>query len=119
MTFTTKDDEICWGVVKYLDILSSAAYSREQRSDWGEGATETMCNEVREFLIPGGDGSLTLGDLIDGTSRNQMSKVMLEEKVFDTWYHGRTVLVGDGMILLYQVTSQSTYVGSRIDDALH
>lgn len=25
-----------------------------------------------------------------------MSKVMLEETVFDTWYGGRTVLLGDG-----------------------
>ncbi|KAK5809307.1 hypothetical protein F5H01DRAFT_394871 [Linnemannia elongata] len=95
MTFTTKDDVICWGVIKYLDVQNSAAYSREQRSDWGEGATETMCNEVREFPIPGGDGSLRLGDLIDGTPRTQITKVMLEEKVFDTWYYGRTVLVGD------------------------
>lgn len=96
MTFTTKDDVICWGVIKYLDVQNSAAYSREQRSDWGEGATETMCNEVRDFPIPGGDGSLRLGDLIDGTPKAQITKVMLEEKVFDTWYHGRTVLVGDG-----------------------
>ncbi|KAK3812354.1 MAG: hypothetical protein JOS17DRAFT_795903 [Linnemannia elongata] len=80
---------------KYLDVQNSAAYSREQRSDWGEGATETMCNEVRDFPIPGGDGSLRLGDLIDGTPKAQITKVMLEEKVFDTWYHGRTVLVGD------------------------
>ncbi|KAG0290278.1 hypothetical protein BGZ96_006279 [Linnemannia gamsii] len=111
MTFTTKDDVICWGVVKYLDILSSSAYSREQRSDWGEGATETMCNEVRDFLIPGGDGSLTLGDLIDGTSRNQMTKVMLEEKVFDTWYHGRTVLVGDACHKIHPAGNQGAVMG--------
>ncbi|KAG0272359.1 hypothetical protein BGZ95_011901 [Linnemannia exigua] len=95
MTFTNKDNVICWGVFKYLDTQNSAAYSREQRSDWGEGATETMCNEVRDFFIPGGDGTLTMGDLIDGTPLCQMTKVMLEEKVFDTWHHGRTVLVGD------------------------
>ncbi|KAF9132371.1 hypothetical protein BG015_003725 [Linnemannia schmuckeri] len=101
MTFTTKNDVICWGVIKYLDVQNSAAYSREQRSDWGEGATETMCNEVRGLPIPGGDGSLIMGDLIDGTPRSQITKVMLEEKVFDTWYHGRTVLVGDGNILIH------------------
>ncbi|KAG0376019.1 hypothetical protein BGX24_008389 [Mortierella sp. AD032] len=95
MTFTNKDNVICWGIFKYLDTKNSAAYSREQRSDWGEGATEIMCNEVRDFFIPGGDGTLTMGDLIDGTPMCQMTKVMLEEKVFDTWHHGRTVLVGD------------------------
>ncbi|KAG0199147.1 hypothetical protein BGX33_011862 [Mortierella sp. NVP41] len=94
-TFTNKDNIICWSAFKYLDTQNSAAYSREQRSDWGESATEDMCKEVHDFPIPDGDGTLTLGDLIDSTPKEQMTKVMLEEKVFDTWYHGRTVLVGD------------------------
>lgn len=55
-----------------------------------------MCKEVRDFAIPGGDGSLTMADLIDNTPKHLISKVMLEEKVFDTWYYGRTVLIGDG-----------------------
>ncbi|KAF9004134.1 hypothetical protein BGZ52_009220, partial [Haplosporangium bisporale] len=56
-----------------------------------------MCKEVRDFKMPGGkDGALiTLGDLIDRTPKDLISKVMLEEKVFDTWYGGRTVLLGD------------------------
>jgi hypothetical protein len=55
-----------------------------------------MCNDIRDFPIVGGDGTLTLGDLIDKTPKDQMAKVMLEEKIFDTWHHCRTVLVGDG-----------------------
>ncbi|KAF9080763.1 hypothetical protein BGX27_005287, partial [Mortierella sp. AM989] len=36
-----------------------------------------------------------MGDLIANTPKDCISKVFLEEKVFQTWYHGRTVLVGD------------------------
>jgi len=55
-----------------------------------------MCKEVRNFPVPGGNGQLVLGDLIDRTPKEYISKVMLEEKLFDTWYGGRTVLLGDG-----------------------
>ncbi|ORZ11411.1 hypothetical protein BCR41DRAFT_408997 [Lobosporangium transversale] len=37
----------------------------------------------------------TLGDLIDRTDRELISKVMLEEKIFETWYDRRIVLIGD------------------------
>lgn len=36
-----------------------------------------------------------MGDLIDATPKECISKVMLEEKLFETWYHNRTVLIGD------------------------
>lgn len=55
-----------------------------------------MCKEVRDFPVPGGNGKLVLGDLIDRTPKEYISKVMLEEKLFDTWFGGRTVLLGDG-----------------------
>ncbi|KAG0201587.1 hypothetical protein BGX33_010236 [Mortierella sp. NVP41] len=36
-----------------------------------------------------------MGDLYDCTSKDSTSKVMLEEKIFQTWHSGRTVLLGD------------------------
>ncbi|KAI1293403.1 hypothetical protein EDD11_008426 [Mortierella claussenii] len=32
------------------------------------------------------------------TPKDLISKVYVEEKMFETWYHGRTVLIGDGAI---------------------
>lgn len=66
--------------------------------EWGPAAAEAMCNEVRHFRVPGGkDGKgLTLGDYFDKSPKEYIAKVMLEEIVFDTWYGGRTVLIGDG-----------------------
>ncbi|KAG9072926.1 hypothetical protein KI688_000707 [Linnemannia hyalina] len=64
-------------------------------SEWGPHAAQTMCDQTRDFPIPFGNGKLTLGDMYDMTPKDQISKVMLEEKIFKTWYHGRTVLLGD------------------------
>ncbi|KAF9352888.1 hypothetical protein BGX26_009326 [Mortierella sp. AD094] len=37
----------------------------------------------------------TLGELFDATPKHLISKVFLEEKIFKTWHHGRTVLLED------------------------
>lgn len=60
-----------------------------------------MCEISRDFpVISGGDKPVTIGDLIDWTPKELITKVMLEEKVFETWYDGRVVLLGDGKIML-------------------
>lgn len=84
-------------VIQYLTKSSSKSDDKFCNSEWGPEATEAMCNEVRQFKVPGKDGKvLTLGDYIDRTPKELIVKVMLEEKVFDTWYCNRTVLLGDG-----------------------
>lgn len=62
-----------------------------------------MCREVRHFKVPiGKEGvTVTMGDLIDKTPKDMISKVMLEEKLFETWFGGRTVLLGDGTSFFY------------------
>ncbi|KAI1321058.1 hypothetical protein EDD11_008639 [Mortierella claussenii] len=83
-----------WTVIQYLDKETSKDNDSFRNSEWGPEAAEAMSNDVRNFPVPGGlNNDLTLGDLIDETP--YVSKVMLEEKIFDTWYHGRTVLIGD------------------------
>ncbi|KAF9136066.1 hypothetical protein BGW39_008029 [Mortierella sp. 14UC] len=65
-------------------------------SEWGDHPAQTMCDETRNFPILLGNGKTgTMGDLYDATPKEFISKVMLEEKVFDTWHHGRCVLIGD------------------------
>ncbi|KAF9184637.1 hypothetical protein BGZ51_003221 [Haplosporangium sp. Z 767] len=90
-TWTTKDNVMCWSVSQYLDNATSRTHDTFMNTDWGPEKAEAMTNLVREFPIPGGDGTLTLGGLIDNTPKAQISKVALEEKVFETWYHGRTI----------------------------
>ncbi|KAG0079271.1 hypothetical protein BGZ90_003109 [Linnemannia elongata] len=62
----------------------------------GPEAAAAMAAQVRDFpVVSGGDKKLTLGDLIDRTPKELMSKAMQEEKVFKTWFDCRTVLIGD------------------------
>ncbi|KAG0325372.1 hypothetical protein BG000_001835 [Podila horticola] len=94
---TTKQNTVCWMVIHFLDKESSKRNDSFRNSEWGPEASEALAREVRPFKVPGGkDGKvLTLGEYVDRTPRDLMSKVMLEEIVFDTWYGGRTVLLGD------------------------
>jgi hypothetical protein len=60
-----------------------------------------MIEQVRHLpIISGGDKITTVGDLIDLTPREYVSKVVYEEKLFKTWHHLRTVLIGDGSVLI-------------------
>ncbi|KAF9389020.1 hypothetical protein CPC16_006107 [Podila verticillata] len=95
-TVTTFRNSICWIVVQHLNSTTSKSINSSRSSDWSSEAAEAMCNQVRHFQIPGGkDGNLTLGNIIDRTPKDRISKVMLEEKIFSTWHEGRTVLLGD------------------------
>ncbi|KAI1314761.1 hypothetical protein EDD11_001730 [Mortierella claussenii] len=83
-----------WIAIQFLNQETTKENDSFRNSEWGPEAAETMAKEVRNFRIPCGvNNDLTLGDLIDETP--YVSKVLLEEKVFDTWYSGRTVLLGD------------------------
>ncbi|KAF8946749.1 hypothetical protein BGZ47_011493 [Haplosporangium gracile] len=95
-TLTTATNTVCWGSVLFLDEESSKEDKSFSNPGWGQEAAMAMCEEVKDFpIIGGGDKRLMLQDLMDLTPKDQISKVMLEEKVFETWYSGRTVLVGD------------------------
>ncbi|KAG0363526.1 hypothetical protein BGZ54_008122 [Gamsiella multidivaricata] len=93
-TFTTADRTICWVALLLLDEKTSREHSTFRSSEWGSEAAESMAKQIRDFPIPCG-AYKTMGDLIDLTPKDLISKVMLEEKLFKTWHDGRTVLLGD------------------------
>ncbi|KAF9127872.1 hypothetical protein BGW39_005508 [Mortierella sp. 14UC] len=84
---------------QFIRILGdNKPYASEsfKNTEWGPQAAEAMCTEVRNFpIVSGGDKITTVGDLIDLTPKEYISKVMLEEKVFETWHNKRVVLIGD------------------------
>ncbi|KAF9084887.1 hypothetical protein BGX27_003687 [Mortierella sp. AM989] len=73
-----------------------------RNSEWGSESSGSIDDDWRTFKLPIGvdGGYITVGDLINWTPTDNVSKVMLEEKVYTTWYHGRTVLMGDGSYFL-------------------
>lgn len=83
---------------QYLDERMRQIHDSFRNTEWGSEMAETMSRAVYNFeLPPGKNGKVRkLRDLIDRTPKHLISKVALEEKVFDTWYGGRTVLLGDG-----------------------
>ncbi|KAF9100052.1 hypothetical protein BGX27_000496 [Mortierella sp. AM989] len=94
----TSKDEICWGIG--IKIPESEIEAQQFRnSEWGPEGIDTMANEFRDSLCPIGG---TMGEIFDATPKHLTSKVFLSEKNFETWFHGRTVLLGDGAVMAMQ-----------------
>ncbi|KAF9549861.1 hypothetical protein EC957_002432 [Mortierella hygrophila] len=71
---------------------TTAAAAAVNLSEWGTESSDAIPDDWRKFPCPIGG---TMGDLFDQTPREVVSKVVLEEKLYQTWYHGRVVLIGD------------------------
>ncbi|KAF9354216.1 hypothetical protein BGX26_007968 [Mortierella sp. AD094] len=82
-------NRISWSAIHHL---SEHEEDTLQNAEWGPGANEAMIKDVKDFLMPYG---CTLGDLIDATPKENISRVFLEDKVFKTWNYKRIVLIGD------------------------
>jgi hypothetical protein len=81
-----------------LDSKSFTHSDAFKNSEWGSESSGSIEDDWRGFRVPIGG---TIGGLIDATPREAVSKVMLEEKLYTTWYHCRTVLMGDGKCTPY------------------
>ncbi|KAF8949565.1 hypothetical protein BGZ52_005564, partial [Haplosporangium bisporale] len=97
-TVTLRDKKISWGVMLQLSQEASADMMF-RNSEWGPEANRSMLDEVYNFPIKNGG---VLGDLIDATDKDLISKVYIEEKLFQTWNHGRIALMGDGAVSAMQ-----------------
>ncbi|KAF9118014.1 hypothetical protein BGW39_001571 [Mortierella sp. 14UC] len=89
-TFAVPGNKICWNVVIQLG-LSSIADEDVGSADWVAQDNQKMMDSIRHFKTPFG----TLGNLFNSTQANKVSKVFFEDKLFQTWNHGRVVLIGD------------------------
>jgi hypothetical protein len=78
-----------------LQYLDEKEAKRQQfaNSEWGPEANKEMIDEFYERPNPFGG---KMGDFIDMTPPELISKVFLEHKLFKTWHHSRAVLIGDG-----------------------
>jgi len=93
--------------VEHLDGSSTKEHDSFRNSEWGPEAAGAMAQAVRDFpILNGGKSGTTLGHLIDKTDKDLISKVVLEEKVYKSWYGGRTVLLGDGKGEMVHVSKQ-------------
>ncbi|KAG0339064.1 hypothetical protein BG000_002913 [Podila horticola] len=80
-TFTIPGNRICWSAQVQLDRDTSQNESF-RNSEWGPETNEAFIREVYNGATPYG----ILGDLIDQTPKDRISRVFLEDKLFETWY---------------------------------
>ncbi|OAQ34366.1 FAD/NAD(P)-binding domain-containing protein [Linnemannia elongata AG-77] len=91
--FSLTNNRIGWGFgTQILTEELQRENDTTRSSDWGPESTQALCGQIQDYEIPIGG---TMGDLIHETPRDSISRMMLEEKLFETWYHQRTVLIGD------------------------
>ncbi|KAG0236505.1 hypothetical protein BGW42_003411 [Actinomortierella wolfii] len=97
------DARIAWDISgdHLQQRAQNASESNFRFSDWDSETMDDLRSELDPLpLVIGG----TLGDLI-GQS-DSISRVMLEDRWFHTWYDGRTVLVGDACHKMIPSTGQ-------------
>ncbi|KAF9384438.1 hypothetical protein BGX21_001292 [Mortierella sp. AD011] len=124
--FEVPGNRICWRVDVQLQSQSFSRSDAFKSSDWGSESSGLIEEDWRSFKLPlGPDNSyITIGDLINSTESDNVTKVMLEEKLYTTWHHGRTVLMGDGAVnamldavilanSLYEIAKDATYSNIR------
>lgn len=91
-------NRLSWAVIQNVQKADARTGDSFKFSEWTPEATMEMANFVRHQPSPFNGG--TLGDIIDKTPKDLISKIMLEEKFFETWHDGRVVLLGDGKVKL-------------------
>ncbi|KAF9426460.1 hypothetical protein BGZ76_002757 [Entomortierella beljakovae] len=99
---TLPNNKISWGFGTQLP-QSTLKDMQFRNSEWSAEASESTLDKFRDYPSPIGG---TMGDIFDATPKEFTSKVYLEEKIFKTWYHGRTVLVGDACHKLHPAGGQ-------------
>ncbi|KAG0368960.1 hypothetical protein BC939DRAFT_503881 [Gamsiella multidivaricata] len=91
-TVNMRDNRLCWGIIVQIESGSASRDAMFRNSEWGSDADDSLMQKTYEYTTPVGG---VIRDLINATPKENMSKTFLEEKLFETWYHGRTVLIGD------------------------
>ncbi|KAF9994714.1 hypothetical protein BGZ79_000497 [Entomortierella chlamydospora] len=86
---TVPGNRFCFGVV--IQLGDKERDETFRNSEWGPELIDSMIAQVADHKVPCG----TLGDLIQATPKELISKVYLEEKLFETWNHDRIALIGD------------------------
>ncbi|KAG0262152.1 hypothetical protein BG011_000272 [Mortierella polycephala] len=89
------DNQMCWMLFYQFKSSTESREKQFRNSEWGPEANESMIKQFYDLSCPFGG---TMGELIDDTPKDLISKVFVEEKMFHTWFYGRSVLLGDGAI---------------------
>ncbi|GJJ74679.1 hypothetical protein EMPS_07037 [Entomortierella parvispora] len=90
--FNIAENRVCFAVVQQLESEAQCEEEKFNGIPWEPERAVEMMQEIKDFKIPQGG---TLGDLFNQTPQESISRIFLENKLFQTWYHDRIVLIGD------------------------
>ncbi|KAG9066820.1 hypothetical protein KI688_012732 [Linnemannia hyalina] len=88
---TVPGERIAWGFV--IQLSPEEVKAAVANAEWKPESIDTTISKIVHHKVPYGG---TIGDLVDATPKDLISKVYLEDKLFETWNHGRVALLGDG-----------------------
>ncbi|KAF9197640.1 hypothetical protein BGZ49_001829 [Haplosporangium sp. Z 27] len=91
-TVNMPNNRVCWGITLQVESAAASKEAMFRNSNWGHEADDSVMHKVYDYKTPIGG---VVRDLVENTPKERISKIFLEEKLFETWYHGRTVLIGD------------------------
>ncbi|KAG0051526.1 hypothetical protein BGZ83_003606 [Gryganskiella cystojenkinii] len=91
-TFNITENRICWAVISKSPRAAKTEEEKRPNSEWSPENCDEMIRQVKDFRVPCGG---TLGGLIDNTPKENISRVFLEDRLYETWNYGHTVLIGD------------------------
>jgi 2-polyprenyl-6-methoxyphenol hydroxylase-like FAD-dependent oxidoreductase len=104
MAITLTNNKIAYIISEQLDDNASKDLPALRKKLLSPEAKEAFIKKVSGFSVKtySDDNDRpeklhTLGDLIEATDSETSGMVLLEEKMFKTWHHGRTVLLGDAV----------------------
>ncbi|KAG0056724.1 hypothetical protein BGZ83_003693 [Gryganskiella cystojenkinii] len=100
-TFTVPSQKVCWNIVIQLTEKESEE-EQFRNSQWSPEVGEKLKAKVYHYKTPFGE----LGALIDATPADRISRVFLEDKLYETWNHERVVLLGDAAHKILPSTGQ-------------
>lgn len=104
-------NRIVWSVTGELLSPGDSDVNFRQ-SEFGPEAVDAVCGLIQDLKTPFGD---TLGDLIGQSQRDNITKVMIEEKHYKTWFYGRTALIGEGKrVTCFRRDMEETCVRSKL-----
>ncbi|KAF9996934.1 hypothetical protein BGZ80_009118 [Entomortierella chlamydospora] len=87
----TSENRLTWSVTGLL-ITETKGEQNLMVSQFGPEEVRKTCNLIESLESPIGG---SLATLIAHTPEENMIKILVEEKHYKTWHHGRTVLMGD------------------------
>jgi len=94
-------------IFESVDAKAAEDLDALQKARLDSAWRERVINDASGLPIMNvGDDQRTLGDLIRATLPSRLSIVLIEEKLFETWYHGRTVMIGDAIHKMHPSSGQ-------------